>query len=64
MLQGEEAKGSQAELRRGFTQPSTLMRMGVTITLLIMLMIMLIMLMIMISVIVDNEERDMSVATF
>ena len=60
MLQGEEAKGSQAELRRGFTQPSTLMTMGVMITLLIMLMIM----MIMIIVIVDNEQRDMSVATF
>ena len=59
MLQTEEAKGSQAELRRGFTQPSTLMMMGVMITLLIMIMIML-----MIIVIVDNEERDMSVATF
>ena len=59
MLQAEEAKGSQAELRRGFTQPSTLMRMGVVMALLIMIMIML-----MIIVIVDNEERDMSVATF
>ena len=25
MLQAEEAQGSQAELRRGFTQPTTLM---------------------------------------
>ena len=52
VLQAEEAQGSQAELRRGFTQPTTLMTMVVMMALVMTILMIFIVTIIIVTIII------------